>query len=241
MPPDKRTGPDTTPDPFQSVASSSNRATVARVGDSGRQPATREQELRDAIEKADLPARDYRVYRALSARAEWKSVVIRDKFQPRSLAELAAWSRMSRANVARALNHLQRHGWLQRHRHFSDKGIGGRGHATRYQLEHGKDCDCLPAVSRAAPKESQPEPLSADKESQAELGKGLRTCHVTAGQAPGSAKSVRDEEEVVTRTDFRGAADEEQMRRIRESWKLWPPGSEGEWANMTEAEQRAAR
>jgi hypothetical protein len=146
-----------------------------------RQPATRELELKAAIEKADLPARDYRVYRALLERAEWKSAKILDRFQPRSL------------------NHLQRHGWLVRHRHFSDNGIGGRGHPTTYQLEHGRGCDCLPAVSRRTQdtsKGAHPEPVPADKGAQDEPRKGLRTCRVTAGQRPVSAKSVRSQGEV---------------------------------------------
>ena len=97
-------------------------------------PLTREQELREAIEKARIPAREYRIYRALFARAEWKSAVIKRQFQPRSLAELAGLAHMSKASVAAGLNHLQRHGWVVRHRHVTAAGIGGRGHGTRYEL-----------------------------------------------------------------------------------------------------------
>jgi predicted transcriptional regulator len=149
-----------------------------------RQPATREEELKAAIEAAGLPARDYRVYYALLKRAEWKTAVIRDQFQPRSLADLARLAHMSEANVKRSLNHLQRHGWLLRHRHFSDRGIGGRGHATSYQLENGKDCDC--------PKGAQAEPVSADKGAHDEPRKGLSNGCNAAGQGPVSAKSVSD-------------------------------------------------
>ena len=53
--------------------------------------------------------------------------------------------------LKRTLSHLQRHGWIQRHRHITDNGIGGRGHPTRYQLEVGTDCNCGP---------ERPEPVS---------------------------------------------------------------------------------
>src|ERR1700746_483503 len=103
---------------------------------------TREAELKAAIVDADMPPRDFKVLMVLMKRAAWVTAEIKPQFQPRSLRELAAWCRMSEANVKRALSHLQRHGWVVRHRHLTDKGIGGRGHPTRYQLDHGRDCDC---------------------------------------------------------------------------------------------------
>jgi hypothetical protein len=145
---------------------------------------TREQELRAAISKAFLPPRDYRIFMALFDRAEWGTAAIRDRFQPRSLKELAEWSRMSLANVKRGVGHLGRHGWIERHRHVSENGIGGRGHPTRYVLSNGQDCDCKPAQS---------EPVSSRKAAQIEPRNRLRTCDVSAGQPPVPAKSVRDE------------------------------------------------
>ena len=112
---------------------------------------TREQELAQAIEKASVPASDYREYRALIGRADWKTEVIPVRFQPRSIEELADLSKLSVATVKRTLSHLQRHGWIQRHRYITDKGIGGRGHPTRYRLDLGADCDCIP---------DRPEPVS---------------------------------------------------------------------------------
>ena len=105
---------------------------------------TREKELSQAIEKAAVPIADYRVYRALMGRADWNTAVIPVRFQPRSLAELAELSKLSVATVKRTLRHLQRHGWIERHRYITDKGIGGRGHPTRYRLDVGTDCDCAP-------------------------------------------------------------------------------------------------
>lgn len=103
------------------------------------QPPTREKQLNDAIEKARLPPRDYRVYRALFRRAEWGSAVIKAEWQPKSLKRIAADSQLSVATVCRSLAHLESHGWVARER----SQRRGRGYATAYQLLAGQDCDCM--------------------------------------------------------------------------------------------------
>jgi hypothetical protein len=194
----------------------------------GNRPLTREQELRATIEKAQLPARDYRIYMALFARAEWVTAKILDRFQPRSLDELAAWSRMSRSNVAGGLNHLTRHGWLLRHRNITAKGIGGRGHGTKYELVVGKDCDCSKA--------SRSKTVPADKPSRNREINRPETCDVSAGQGPVPAKSVRDEGEVEKRApEVRVLAEPGQSTngsvRTPPDWSRWPAGEIGEWEN----------
>jgi hypothetical protein len=150
---------------------------------------TRESELKAAIIDADLPPRDLKVFMVLMKRATWVTAKIRDEFQPRSLEELARWAHMSTANVKRSLSHLQRHGWVERYRHVTDKGIGGRGHPTHYQLGRGHDCDCR------ARKGAQPEPVLAEKGAQDCTIKGLKAKDVSTGQSQVSAKSVSEEGE----------------------------------------------
>ena len=94
---------------------------------------TREQELKKAIEQADLPPRDYRILCALLARAKWKSAEIEERYQPRGLAELAAWCRMSKRNLCYGLDSLEAAGWIERARFARP----GRGHFTAYQLSIG--------------------------------------------------------------------------------------------------------
>lgn len=171
-----------------------------------------------------MPPRDLKVFMVLMKKATWVTAKIKDEYQPRSLEELARWAHMSEANLKRSLNHLQRHGWIQRYRYLGSKGIGGRGHPTHYQLDHGRDCDCK------AHKGAQDEPVSRAKGAQKCPIKGLKSEDITAGQTPVSAKSVREEEGVERRTGFvpvwalpRPAPDE--------SWKSWPAGSIGEEMN----------
>jgi hypothetical protein len=99
---------------------------------------SRETELRAAIDKADLPPRDFKIYMVLFRRAEWHTAEIDPKFQPRSLTELARWSTMPRSVLAAGLNHLEHHNWIERNRWRTP----GRGHTTRYKLTVGTDCDC---------------------------------------------------------------------------------------------------
>lgn len=207
---------------------------------------TRETELKAAVLDADIPTRDLKLYMVLMKRAQWNTAKILDQFQPRSLEELAAWARMSKANVARSLNHLQRHGWVQRYRHLTDRGIGGRGHPTHYQLDRGRDCDCKAKAKQAAStllpgqdspkgepdpaKGSQDEPVYGGKASQKCAIKGLKSDQISAGQALVSAKSVRDEGEVERGRAFTPVWDLPRPAPD-ESWKSWPAGSIGEWEN----------
>jgi DNA-binding MarR family transcriptional regulator len=132
------------------VINSEERRPAAEGGVPGTANSTtrisREGQLRAAVGKAALPVRDYRVYHALLGRAEWRTAVIPGKFQPRSLRDLAALSRMSTAGVCRSLNHLESHGWVERQRRPP-----GRGHATAYTLLAGADCDCIPATETGEP------------------------------------------------------------------------------------------
>jgi DNA-binding Lrp family transcriptional regulator len=141
---------------------------------------TREKELSQAIEKAALPVADYRVYRALMGRADWNTAVIPVRFQPRSLAELAELSKLSVATVKRTLRHLQRHGWIERHRYITDAGIGGRGHPTRYRLDVGADCDCAP---------DRPEPVS-DAERAKRYRQRKKAAHGSVTDTPDKAAHI---------------------------------------------------
>ena len=203
----------------------------------GLKPGTREQELRAAIRAADLPARDFRIYDALFERAQWKTAVIDGKYQPRSLTELAQWSRMSRAGLCYGLNHLELHGWIERRRWLTP----GRGHRTTYALLAGRDCepDCpirkaaQEATKKASNKAAKDWTLPKAESVQKSSKKASNDFRAAAGQSPVSAKSVRDEEEVrergAEREDFRGAAD---LPRVAASWGLeWPADSIGEQAN----------
>lgn len=96
-----------------------------------------DKQLCDAIETADVPPRDHRVFTALVYRADWDTGVIPDRFQDRSMEALAARCRMSAASTAHALVHLERHGWVGR-----ERMPPGRDRPTRYALSIGRDCDC---------------------------------------------------------------------------------------------------
>jgi len=160
---------------------------------------TREQELWDAILGAEVTPSDFRVYVTLLKMADFGTAEIPDRFQPRSLVKLAERCHISLAGVKRSVGHLQRHGWLERHRNLTPSGIGGRGHPTRYKLLAGRDCDCQ--------KQAHSEPVPVEKEAQPEPINRLTTPVVSAGQEP------------------RG--DERAVRRGKGGWD-WPAGSWGE-------------
>lgn len=225
-----------------------------------RQPATREEELRAAIESADLRARDYRIYCALFKRAQWKTAEILGTFQPKSLDELAGWSRMSTANLKRGLAHLELHGWVSRERWLTL----GRGHSTRYVLSLGRDCDCHRTSDRstdgnepsagskheangkhfasaevahhpqdASQEVAQDEPFSDQEVAQKCAGKWLTPDDESAGQRPVPRKSVSKR--------GNGREGEPEPAGVAvwdlprpapdESWKSWPQGSIGEALN----------
>jgi hypothetical protein len=202
------------------------------VADAARQ-LTREQQLGDAIELAQIPARDYRIYRALLKRARWKSAEILDQYQPRSLEELAALSKMSRSNVALGLNHLQRHGWLLRFRYIDGKGIGGRGHGTKYQPDLGRDCDCPKPSKGDRSKASKPRTVPEPKPSKNRALNRPEVADITAGQTPVPAKSVREEEEVEEGEQEASPVEWLSKNEVvyPASWKNWPAGSIGEEMN----------
>lgn len=162
---------------------------------------TREQKLWAAILGADLTPSDFRVYVTLLKLADFGTAEIPARFQPRSLAKLAERCHISLAGVKRSVGHLQRHGWLERHRNITASGIGGRGHPTTYRLLAGRDCDC--------PKGAQPEPVKRNKQAQADTVNRLTGARVPAVQGPVPAERA-----------VRG-----------EVGKGWPSGTMGEWAN----------
>lgn len=129
---------------------------------------TREMELKAAILAAKLTSSDFRVYMTLLSIAEFKTAEIPDKFQPRSLVKLAEKCRVSYRTLCYSLSHLQMHGWLERDRDISENGtIGGRGHATRYGLLLGQDCDCKQSHFCTV---SAPDPVSEDTAKQCNGG-----------------------------------------------------------------------
>jgi hypothetical protein len=173
-------------------------------------PADREHELRTAIEQARLPGRDYRIFMALFARAEWKTAVLRDRYQPRSLDELAAWCGSSHNTVTRGLADLTLHGWITR---TPRKSPGRQGAAISYQLQHGHDCDCRAARKPAMTGAERTRLWRTGIQRQNGVTKpGIQRQnavtydatdrHTPAGQAPVSAKRVRDEEELVEDTSL---------------------------------------
>ena len=166
---------------------------------------TREQELKAAIDKADVTPSDFRIFVTLLWLSDFGTAEIPDRFQPRSLVKLAEHCHISLAGTKRSISHLQRHGWIERHRNVTEAGIGGRGHGTRYKLLVGHDCDC---------KQAHAEPLSARKQAQAEPINRLTTLCSSAGQR---------------------ALPAERAVRGEKGWGGWPPGSEGDRANMPSA------
>ena len=169
---------------------------------------TNEQRLRAAIEDAEVPVRDYRIFMAIHYRADWKTAILPGRFQPRSLDDVARWAHMSRANVKYGLAHLELHGWISRGRKLARSGAGGRGNATTYELRQGFDCDCKAAKSR---------PVAEDKAAKNHTLKRPKSDGIAAGHAPVSAEEGRDEGE------REGAASE---------WGCWPDDTIGADVNV---------
>lgn len=144
---------------------------------------TRETQLRDAINKARIPPRDYRVFHALFRRATYRTAMIAPRFQPKSTKEIARNAVCSEATVKRALAHLELHGWITRLR----PKTSGRGHRTEYVLLSGSDCDCKP---------ERPEPKSdAERARLYRARKKLRAESVEPAHVPvtESGSNCRDE------------------------------------------------
>jgi hypothetical protein len=117
---------------------------------------TREQELRNALGKAQLPLATRWLVVRLIDRADHGTAVIPDRFQfARGLDDLTAWCILPRTTLRRALRCAEYHGWVTATR-WSD-GQGGRGHPTFYAISRGTDCpehDC-PCMK----KQGQPGPV----------------------------------------------------------------------------------
>ena len=109
-----------------------------------------DKQLRDAIEVADVPPRDHRVFTALVHRVNWKTGVIPDRFADRSVEALAARCRMSAASTTHALAHLERHGWVKR-----EPTPPGSDRPTRYIVAIGADCDCPKVPKQRARTDAQ--------------------------------------------------------------------------------------
>jgi DNA-binding MarR family transcriptional regulator len=172
---------------------------------------TRKRQLEAAIETADLAARDYRVWRELFRRVDWTSddALIADRWQPKSVDELADRCRMSRASVKRALRNLDDLGWIVR-----SQEKRGRGYAVHYQLDIGRDQPARPKAEptgdaerarryRARKKGGQPAvtqesskggqiAVTQDEETGQEcVTKGFTSRDATAGQEPDLRKETR--------------------------------------------------
>ena len=109
-------------------------------------------ELRKAIRLAGLPAREQYVFRVLLDRAEDKTAIIPDIFQPRSLDDRYFWG-LSRHTVQRALPHLCEHGWVTwvpwtarpMDETSKPRTAGRRGHPkSHYAVHPGEPCTCRP-------------------------------------------------------------------------------------------------
>jgi hypothetical protein len=199
--------------------------------------AVTDRELRDAIEAADLPPRDYRIFGALLYRVEWGHDYIPAQFQDRSLEALASRCRMSKAGAVEGLNHLERHGWVRRERQPP-----GRGRATHYVVAIGADCDCPKVPKPRAPmNEAQRSRRYRERKSVQNPRDGEdegSSIHVTkrpgerdedAGQTPDSAEMA------VTRGVGEGRTFVPVWALPRpapvESWKVWPADSIGAEVN----------
>jgi hypothetical protein len=169
------------------------------------QPQTREQQLWAAILPADITPSDFRLYVTLLKKANFGTAEIPYQFQPRSLVKLAQLCVLSLATTKRSVAHLERHGWLERHRNVTASGVGGRGHPTTYELLIGRDCDC---------KGAQREPVASGKQAQDDTVNRLTGERISAGDWPVPA-----------------VLGVERERVEREQAFGWPAGSMGEWEN----------
>ena len=209
---------------------------------------TREQELEKAIDRAVLPPRDYRIYRALFKRADWKTGMIPARWQPRSLRDIARDAHLDKATVCRGLNHLESHGWVARRR-----VVPGRGHATVYELMAGMDCDCFkerpePVTDaermrwyRRRKKESTTKEASQidvtqpNEASQIDVTKRRSERNEVAGQGPFPAK--RDATRGKGKRDMKSWPDPDRewmtAHTFPESMGSWPEGTIGAAMNRS--------
>jgi len=163
-----------------------------------RAPLTRENQLKTAIGKARIPDRDSRIYIVLLLRRmQWVTGEIPDRFQPRSIAELAELCGKSEATTLRALRALEENGWIIRLR----KPVRGRGHKTTYQLDIGRDYP--PAATAKAPARTGAERTRRWREK-------IRQASVTPGPEKTPHETVT---EVRQQTVTPGPAEAEKIRQ----------------------------
>jgi hypothetical protein len=184
---------------------------------------TQERRLRIAIEKASVPPRDYRIFMALHYRAQWVTAAIPERFQPRSVEEIARIANINPTTAAEGLTHLERHGWLVRHR------TSGRSRSIAYALAVGKDCDC-PA---AAPKTGRlPDAERARR--YRERKKASRGIPVTEADPSRDIAAMRhgvECDEFAGQVPYLDEVGVERERVEKEGLSGWPAGSMGDWEN----------
>jgi predicted DNA-binding transcriptional regulator len=95
---------------------------------------TREQELRNAIAKAGLLPRDFKVYIVLLDKTDHGIAKVNRDFPIRGIADLSGRCEMSPRGVLRALRHLAEHGWVNLARGWRDP--------LTYQPLLGLPCQC---------------------------------------------------------------------------------------------------
>lgn len=147
---------------------------------------SREKELRAAIKKAGLLARDKLVFMLLLDLSDYGTAVIPDRFQPRSIDHIAKMAEISRRTIQRSAAHLESHGWIARTR-----DAAGRGYSTKYAFSIGETCSCTkPGRPRKGVK---PDTLSEPKRVSGLHPKGCQVIHKAAGQHGNSAGGQRGE------------------------------------------------
>ena len=112
-------------------------------------------ERRDAITRSNLTAADKAGFRCLLDKADYETAELPPEFTP-AQKDIARQIRVTVRTVKRAMQHLERHGWLQA------TGTTGPGKTRRYTLSIGTDCDCtgrvheVRAVALSTPSPSLP-------------------------------------------------------------------------------------
>lgn len=147
---------------------------------------TREQELRHAIGKAQLPLSARWLVTRLIDRADFGTAIIPERFQfARGLSDLAAWCVLPRSTLKEALRCAEYHGWVRRQRQSGGKGPG-RGQVTHYSLGLGADCPAsgCPCLK----KEVGNRPLPATERGRNPAKKEAGASQETAGQNRVSVK-----------------------------------------------------
>lgn len=191
---------------------------------------TREQELRAGVKKSGLSDRDKLLFTVILDAAQFGSADFKDQkagnFIP-SVAKLAKLCEKNVRTIQRSLNHLESHGWIDRHGH-----AGGRGRPSRLTLGLGERCECPKAGGARKPCQlepsDQPERVTtcAAKGCQAAPPKGDTLIHVSAGEVPISTMGH------VAGGMGGGYVSDPWPNASRsapdESWKSWPTGSTGE-------------